>query len=118
MSALNLLKSNIPHALTGTGILRPSHRSFQRSGWLPKSQDAYDRYMKKLHSKVHSDIYMNVDALLPAVKEFKDFVESDPTVYGEFIRMFDSVTEAVCDVSHISLEVMAGANVSIPAQEP
>ena len=72
--------------------LRPSRESFQNSGWLPKSQEAFHDYMHKLSKKVQNKRQLILDggaALLPEVQEFKNFIESEPTVYGEFIRMFE-----------------------------
>lgn len=76
--------------------LRPSRESFQNSGWLPKSQEAFHDYIDKLSKKVEKrrKLFRGGDAaLLPPVQEFKNFIESEPTVYGEFIRMFEV---AVC----------------------
>jgi len=78
-----------------TKTLRPSPQSFRNAGWLPKSKDAYDQYMKNLSDRISSGVYRSADALLPPVRAFKNFIENDPTVYGEFIRMFDNVTESV-----------------------
>ncbi|KAK7755464.1 hypothetical protein SLS62_002393 [Diatrype stigma] len=72
--------------------LRPSRKSFQNSGWLPKSQEAFHDYMDKLSKKVEKQRKLIRDgdaALLQPVQEFKNFIESEPTVYGEFIRMFE-----------------------------
>ncbi|THV00224.1 hypothetical protein K435DRAFT_751390 [Dendrothele bispora CBS 962.96] len=72
--------------------LRPSPEAFRNAGWLPKSKDAYDKYMSNLCTRIRSGVYNTADALLPPVQEFKNFIESEPTVYGEFIRMFDDLT--------------------------
>ena len=72
--------------------LRPSRESFQNAGWLPKSQEAFHNYMDKLSKKVEKRrklIRDGDDALLQPVQEFKNFIEREPTVYGEFIRMFE-----------------------------
>jgi len=81
--------------------LRASPQSFRDAGWLPKSKAAYDLYMKNLSNKIQSGIYNTEANLLPPVREFKNFIESEPTVYGEFIRMFDKVTESVCDIPFV-----------------
>ena len=76
--------------------LRPSRKSFQNAGWLPQSEEAFRDFMHDLSKRVKNRrqlIRDGDDELLPAVQEFKDFIESEPTVYGEFIRMFE---EAVC----------------------
>lgn len=86
--------NNMPAQQSRT--LRPSRKSFQNSGWLPKSQEAFHDYMDKLSNKVEKQrkLIRNGDAaLLAPVQEFKNFIESEPTVYGEFIRMFEV---AVC----------------------
>lgn len=52
--------------------------------------------MNKLSKKVEKQRKLIRDgdaALLQPVQEFKNFIESEPTVYGEFIRMFE---DAVC----------------------
>lgn len=77
-----------------TKTLRPSAQAFRNSGWLPKSKAAYDGYMKKMHHRTQTGVYRTADALLPAVREFKHFIETEPTVYGEFIRMFDDVDQS------------------------
>ncbi|KAF5377126.1 hypothetical protein D9757_008804 [Collybiopsis confluens] len=67
---------------------RPSADAFRKAGWLPKNKAVYDAYLKKLHRRAQ----LGIDgALLPPVQAFKDFVEREPTIYGEFIRMFDDV---------------------------
>ena len=33
--------------------------------------------------------------LLPPIQDFKNFIEINPTVYQEFIRMFEDMTEEV-----------------------
>ncbi|THV00222.1 hypothetical protein K435DRAFT_854953 [Dendrothele bispora CBS 962.96] len=81
--------------------LRPSPQAFRNAGWLPKSQDVYEKYMAKLCNKIQTSVYGTADALLPPVQEFKTFIESEPTVYGEFIRMFDDVTESPKDYEEL-----------------
>ncbi|KAI0881813.1 Phophatidylserine decarboxylase-domain-containing protein [Annulohypoxylon maeteangense] len=76
--------------------LRPSRESFQNSGWLPKSEKAFHDYMNKLSKKIEKQrklIRAGDAALLPSVQKFKDFIESEPTVYGEFIRMFEDADD-------------------------
>lgn len=71
---------------------RPSRKSFQRAGWLPESEEAFLDFMHDLSKRAKNRqqlIRDGDDELLPAVQEFKDFIESEPTVYGEFIRMFE-----------------------------
>ncbi|THU80422.1 phosphatidylserine decarboxylase-like protein [Dendrothele bispora CBS 962.96] len=74
--------------------LRPSPQAFRNAGWLPKSQAAYDKYMGDLCHRIQRTVYSTADAFLPPVQEFKNFIEREPTVYGEFTRMFDKVTES------------------------
>ncbi|KAF9073985.1 Phophatidylserine decarboxylase-domain-containing protein [Rhodocollybia butyracea] len=74
--------------------LRPSAAAFRNAGWLPKSKQAYDSYMERIHRRTQSGVYRTADALLHPVRQFKVFIESDPTVYGEFIRMFDNVDQS------------------------
>ncbi|KAJ3865467.1 phosphatidylserine decarboxylase-domain-containing protein [Lentinula novae-zelandiae] len=68
--------------------------TFRNPGWLPKSQEIYHRYVTRLYRKSQNrfDLGKADDkVLLPPVREFKNFIETEPTVYGEFIRMFDGV---------------------------
>lgn len=75
--------------------LRPSPEAFRRFGWHPASQKVYDDFMNDLASQIHT-VYKSTEArLLPAIQEFKDFIDSQPTVYQEFVRMFEGVTESV-----------------------
>jgi phosphatidylserine decarboxylase len=86
--------------------LRPSAKHFRRAGWLPLTQKAYDEWMDKMNRKIlplarrmpgPGDI-RRVEGieLLQPVQEFKDFIETNPEVYTDFIRMFDGMTESVC----------------------
>ncbi|KIJ46555.1 hypothetical protein M422DRAFT_249703, partial [Sphaerobolus stellatus SS14] len=77
-----------------TKTLRPSAHSFRKSGWLPASREHYDRYMKSLSHKARSPVYTAETPLLPPIQDFKTFIETNPTVYTEFIRMFEGVTES------------------------
>ena len=76
-------------------ILRPSAASFRASGWLPASQAHFDKYIKHI-----TITFRTPTPLLPAIQEFKDFIETDPTVYTEFIRMFEGATESVSFTIH------------------
>jgi hypothetical protein len=96
----------------------PSAEAFRRAGWLPLSPQVHKAWLGDLHRKVDSkakaleayDYATKLPAagsppdnipcheLIPAVQEFKDFIESDPTIYSEFIRMFESAKDGVCVV--------------------
>jgi len=74
--------------------LRPGAESFRRAGWLPKSQEAADKFFADLKSKTRGGFYSNDQVqLLHPVQEFKNFIENNPTVYCEFIRMFENIPE-------------------------
>ena len=89
--------------------LRPSVDAFRRAGWLPVSQQAYDTWMEKMNTEISDDVkrmpgpgeHGTAERALPGpqllqpVQEFKDFIETNPVVYLEFIRMFDGMTESV-----------------------
>ncbi|KAF9264631.1 hypothetical protein L218DRAFT_998583 [Marasmius fiardii PR-910] len=100
---------NLPHTppvLSSIAkILRPSARSFRDSGWLPKSKAHYEKYVAKLHQTIlTSPTYTSTESqLLPPVQEFKDFIESNPTVYLEFNRMFDDIPETQHPHTYIEL---------------
>ncbi|KAE9395193.1 hypothetical protein BT96DRAFT_923016 [Gymnopus androsaceus JB14] len=81
-----------------TKTLRPSAQAFRNSGWLPKSKAAYDGYMKKMHHRTQTGVYRTADALLPAVREFKHFIETEPTSdphtpkdYHQLINMLNEI---------------------------
>jgi len=77
--------------------LRPSAKAFKNAGWLPASKAVYDKWMKDLTDRIRAPGYRAETALLPPVQAFKEFIETVPTVYEEFIRMFEGVTEAPTD---------------------
>ena len=76
--------------------LRPSVEAFKKAGWHPVSNEAYKEWMKDLTDRVCHPTYTSRVPLLPSIQAFKDFIETNPTVYQEFIRMFEGVTEPVC----------------------
>ena len=76
--------------------LRPSAEAFRRAGWLPASNKVYKEWMDELTKRIRLVPFGAAEALLPPVQQFKDYIETDATVYQEFIRMFEGVTEAVC----------------------
>lgn len=53
--------------------------------------------MKRIHENIHKKLeyYSLEDYLLPPVREFKNFIENEPTVYGEFIRMFEELEVSI-----------------------
>lgn len=75
--------------------LRPSAKAFKNAGWLPVSKAVYDEWMRELTSRIRDPRYRAETALLPPVQAFKEFIETVPTVYEEFVRMFEGITEAV-----------------------
>ncbi|KAF5384011.1 hypothetical protein D9757_006922 [Collybiopsis confluens] len=100
-------QTQTPSPITIQGIVRPPAESFRKAGWLPKSKAAYDAFMKQLHQRATS----GSGTLLPSVQEFKDFVENDPTIYGEFLRMFDDVDTSNPDTPQDYTELIAMLNV-------
>jgi hypothetical protein len=74
--------------------LRPGAASFREAGWLPRSKEAADKFFAELKSKTRGGLYSADQVeLLPSVQAFKDFIEKNPTVYLEFIRMFENIPE-------------------------
>jgi len=84
--------------------LRPSAEAFRRAGWLPASNKVYKEWMDDLTKRIRHMPLNAAEALLPPVLEFKNFIETDATVYQEFIRMFEGVTEA--PTNHVELLYM------------
>jgi len=77
---------------------RPSLEAFRRAGWLPVNQEAYDTWMHDLSTKISNAARSRggeARGLLQPVQDLKTFIETNPTVYQEFLRMFDGVTESV-----------------------
>ena len=75
--------------------LRPSAEAFRKAGWLPASSEVYNEFMKDLTERTCNATYSSQVALLPPLKDFKIFIETNATVYQEFIRMFEAITESV-----------------------
>jgi hypothetical protein len=99
----------------------PSPEAFRDSGWLPASPEVHRQWLRDLKKKVdpktrqlkdHHHIRSSYTAadqkaaiqpvLLPAVEEFRKFIEGDPTVYTEFIRMFQGITPGADEVCVLS----------------
>ncbi|GJJ10046.1 hypothetical protein Clacol_004272 [Clathrus columnatus] len=77
-------------------VLPPSADAFRKAGWIAAVQATYTRYILVNHLlseiKKHRDVQ---DGLIPVVQEFKNFIETDPVVFTDFIRMFDGTTEPI-----------------------
>ncbi|KZP26285.1 hypothetical protein FIBSPDRAFT_949465 [Athelia psychrophila] len=73
--------------------IRPSVAAFRQFGWLPANKEVYEEFMGDLTKRVR---YHGADQveLLPPIKDFKEFIETNATVYGEFVRMFQGITES------------------------
>ena len=57
--------------------------------------------MNKIFNRAQNKIgKADEEALLPPVQVFKNFIENEPNVYGEFIRMFENV-----DTTEVSLKI-------------
>ncbi|KAK7051342.1 hypothetical protein VNI00_004842 [Paramarasmius palmivorus] len=79
--------------MPGPTTLRPSAEHFRRAGWLPVSQQPYDQYIDGMRRKIIPLATAGGEPdLLVSVKAFKDFIESDATVYLEFVRMFEGIS--------------------------
>ncbi|KAL0575468.1 hypothetical protein V5O48_006503 [Marasmius crinis-equi] len=95
--------AGIPGAPTAK-TLRPGAQSFRNSGWLPKSKEAFDKFLLDLTKTILTPIYSRgIPTLLPPVQEFKDFIENDPTVFLEFNRMFDKIPNTEHPNNHVDL---------------
>lgn len=93
----------------------PSADAFRRAGWLHASPQEHKNWLNRKKEEVRgkasalkayhravkvcatTDEGAEISSpdLLPSVKEFADYIKSDPTVYIEFNRMFDDVTDGV-----------------------
>jgi len=89
-----------------TKTLRPSIDDFRRMGWLPISQEVYDKWMNDLNDKIvpaakrmpgpgttYGDAKDAPDLLAP-IQDFKDFIETNAVVYTDIVRMFEGMTES------------------------
>jgi phosphatidylserine decarboxylase len=76
------------------GTLRPSRQAFEDAGWLPKSQEAYERYIGRLCDRTGYTLGSpNAPELLDAVAKFKEFVEGNALVRMDFERMFENMRD-------------------------
>jgi len=81
--------------------LRPLPEHFRKAGWHHASNKVYKEWMKEMSVKAHRAMKSDDVTLLPPIQDFKDFIETNPTVYEEFIRMFEGMTEPPTD--HIEM---------------
>ncbi|KAJ6602679.1 phosphatidylserine decarboxylase-domain-containing protein [Mycena vulgaris] len=77
--------------------LRPSVEDFRKAGWLPATNEIYNEWMKDLTDRIAPHGIAYHVRLLPPIQEFKEFIETNPTVYQEFVRMFEGITEPPTD---------------------
>ncbi|KAF7965564.1 hypothetical protein HWV62_42858 [Athelia sp. TMB] len=73
--------------------IRPSVKAFRNFGWLPANQKVYDEFMNDLTERVCKRTFADSE-LLPPIVDFKRFIETHATVYEEFVRMFQGITES------------------------
>ena len=68
----------------------PSLRDqLQRAGWLPKSKQALNDWVKakvRMINMTDSD-----EPFAPVIQEFQEMIESDPELYMGFVQMFAEV---------------------------
>ena len=74
--------------------IRPSVKAFRNFGWLPANKKVYDEFMNDLTERVCKRTFADSE-LLPPIVDFKRFIETHATVYEEFVRMFQGITESV-----------------------
>ena len=76
--------------------LRPSRQAFEDAGWLPRSEEAFQKYIAHLDKHTSYALYSPAaPGLLPAVEKFKKFVEDNAVVRMDFERMFEDAKEEV-----------------------
>lgn len=75
-----------------SNISRPSADAFQKAGWIAVSEKVLLEYLEKLASRARSRRGGD-ETLLSSVQAFKEFIEHDPVVFTDFIRMFENAVE-------------------------
>ncbi|KAJ8074923.1 hypothetical protein PM082_019250 [Marasmius tenuissimus] len=89
--------------------LRPGAQSFRDAGWLPKSKEVFDKFIVEVTKNFPKNAPMSTEdgtPLLAPVQAFKDFIESEPTVFLEFNRMFDDIPDTEHPCNYIELVQM------------
>jgi len=84
--------------------LRPLPEHFRKAGWHYANSKVYKEWMQERSVKARRAMESRDVTLLPPIQDFKDFIETNPTVYEEFIRMFEGATEP--PTNHIELLYM------------
>lgn len=69
--------------------LKPCDKTFTIGKWMPSDQKTLTEWLLKIMDKAEKD----ETPLLPAVQNFKDFIESDPKAFMFFNQMFDQVAK-------------------------
>ncbi|WNN45479.1 phosphatidylserine decarboxylase family protein [Winslowiella toletana] len=67
--------------------INPCDKTFTIGKWMPSDQKTLTEWLLRIMNKAEN----NDTPLLPAVQNFKDFIESDPKAYMFFNQMFDQV---------------------------
>jgi phosphatidylserine decarboxylase len=84
--------------------------AFQRGGWAPRNHQVIDDWVKGMrkHRLFSIPGQADDDSLIPAVKEFKEFIESDPDIFRGFTKMFEEQDPeaAVCSPFHRPASIM------------
>jgi hypothetical protein len=85
-----------------TLIVRPTRDAFLNAGWLPKDKTVLREYIQKL---IDDGKKFRLENLGDDIDRFKCAIESDPTIYGDFLRMFDDPkpAEGVSNPSHFTV---------------
>ncbi|KIP05855.1 hypothetical protein PHLGIDRAFT_73618 [Phlebiopsis gigantea 11061_1 CR5-6] len=61
-------------------------------GWLPNDQNVLEKWLAKVIAYVEHPSRINRE-FHPVIKEFKDFIESDPVIYMGFHQMFEQIPD-------------------------
>lgn len=75
--------------------LRPSADAFRKLGWLPTDDKVYHEFITDLTKRTCNETYSDQVTLLQPIRDFKQFIESNPAVHAEFIAMFEGIEESV-----------------------
>lgn len=108
--AIDALLSLQPQITSIRKTLRPSAATFRKFGWLPANNVVFLDFMKDLVARTCNKTYSTQVELLPAIKDFKKFIEDDPTVFQEFVRMFEGLDEEPLQVGCLQVSDASKTN--------
>lgn len=66
---------------------KPINKTFAAGKWMPRDRETLNNWLKKIMQKGE----LSKAPLKPVIKDFKNFIETDPQAYMFFTQMFDQV---------------------------